>query len=1057
MNRFYTCYLGKFVLLGLVNLVTFITLYAQPSDLIFSEYVEGSGNNKALEIYNGTSSTINLSTYVLQLYSNGVSTPTASLTLFGSLAAGKVFVLGRTDADRAIIAVMDVGSSNLVAFDGNDALVLRKGGANGAVIDAIGQIGTNPGNAGWGNASISTVDKTLRRRKDICKGDADANNTFDPASEWEVFASNTFDGLGKHAVICGQLDQGPQVLSTQPLNKANGVAANVNIAIKFNEMVSLSANALSLIGSRSGKHAFTLSRLATNDTTDTFILDPQTDFLAGEIVQVSILASGVQDQDANDPPDNLVADYHFGFSISSSTVCNTAATWISEVQGSAATSPLEGQTVDVEAIVTADFQEQEDGSLLGFFIQEELFDYDDNERSSEGLFVYNNGFGPRINIGDRVRIRAQVAERDGATILTQVRDLKVCATKQDLPPAALIQLPQDSSTALEAVEGMRVSFPQKLTIVFNHELGETGELSLSSSGLQLQYTELNLPSVKNFVAYQQQKFNERIILDDRYTNTYRIPVYHLQVNKGNMLRLGNSVEGLSGILEFSSGNYRIRPLAPVAFTNDNPRPAAPRPAGDLKIATFNLLNFFNGDGAGGGFPTARGARTLTAFRLQTRKILQAIIQLDADILGLQELENDGGGNRSAAQELVDSLNALRGSGTYALSGPGVRYGADQIVVGIIYKTAKVRPDGGPVFLNSSNGIFLQNRLPLAQTFIDQRGEKFTLIVNHLRSKLGDGTGLNADILDGQSAYNQVRTDAIQEILTWVQGDPTRSGDPDFVMVGDYNAYEQEDPLRLLEASGYVNVVPAGQSKDFDGFLGDLDHIFASPTMARQFLQGAKWNINSVESLSRFQYDAADMLPGTTEDPIGDPFRCSDHDPVVAGFTLGFTKSMINGVVNKRNGEPLAGVNVALSGAAQAQNTSIIDGNFTFSNLNDGTYTVTPALDVQASEGVSTRDIIALQKHILGIKPIQNPYQLLAADVDNSGSITALDLVLMRRLILGLDTRFKAVPSWRFVEAGYVFKNPGSPWKEAYATSVRLSNLAGRAKVRFVGVKMGDVE
>jgi hypothetical protein len=115
------------------------------------------------------------------------------------------------------------------------------------------------------------------------------------------------------------------------------------------------------------------------------------------------------------------------------------------------------------------------------------------------------------------------------------------------------------------------------------------------------------------------------------------------------------------------------------------------------------------------------------------------------------------------------------------------------------------------------------------------------------------------------------------------------------------------------------------------------------------------------------------------------------------------------------------------------------------------------LDVQAAEGVSTRDIIALQKHILGIKPIQNPYQLLAADVDNSGSITALDLVLMRRLILGLDTRFKAVPSWRFVDAGYVFKNPGSPWKEAYPVSVRLSNLAGKGKVKFVALKMGDVE
>lgn len=1055
MHLFSTCCTGKIALTILVSFITFLGLSAQPTDLIISEYVEGSGNNKALEIFNGTAANINLSTYVLQLYSNGSNTPTASLTLFGTLGAGKTFVLGRTDADRAIIAVMDIGSGNLIAFDGNDAIVLRKGGANGTVIDVIGQIGVNPGNA-WSSNSVSTLDKTLRRRKDICKGDTDASNAFDPAAEWEVFPLNTFDGLGKHAVICGQLDQGPQVLSTQPLNKATGVASNANISLKFSEQVDLTTSSVLITGSRSGLHHYILTRQSTNDTTDTFVLNPANDFLAGEVVYVTILADQVKDQDANDPPDHLHADYQFVFSIASTTTCNSSATWISDVQGTGAVSPLEGQTVDVEAIVTAEFQEQEDGSLRGFFIQEESFDTDEDEWSSEGLFVYNNGFGSRVSIGDRVRVRAQIVERDGATILISIKDLKVCASKQELPPAAMIQLPQDSSTALERVEGMRINFPQKLTIVFNHDLGATGELSLSSSGIQLQYTELNLPS-QDFVANRNQKFSERIILDDRYTDSYHVPVYHLQGNAGNHLRMGNSVTGLSGVLEFSSGQYRIRPLTPVVFNNDNPRPAPPRPAGDIKIATFNLLNFFNGDGNGGGFPTARGARTLPAFRLQMRKILQAIIQLDADILGLQELENDGGGNRSAAQELVDSLNALRGAGTYALSTPGIRYGADQIVVGIIYKTAKVRPDGGPVFLNSSNGIFLQNRLPLAQTFIDRRDERFTLIVNHLRSKLGDGTGLNADILDGQSAFNQVRTDAIQEILAWIQGDPTRSGDPDFVMIGDYNAYEQEDPLRLLEAAGFVNVVPAGQSKDFDGFLGDLDHIFASPSMARQFVQGGKWTINSVESLSRFQYDAADLLPGTSEDPIGDPFRCSDHDPVIAGFTLGFTRSMINGVVVKRDGEPVAGVGVVLSGNSQAQASTISDGNFTFSNIDDGTYTLTPTLDVQASKGVSTRDIIALQKHILEIKPLQNPYQLLAGDVDNSGSISAMDMVLMRRLILGLDTRFKAVPSWRFVDASYGFKNPRSPWKEAYPVAVRLSNLAGRAKVRFVAVKMGDVE
>jgi hypothetical protein len=1031
-------------------------LNAQPKELFISEYIEGTGNNKALELFNGTSTSLALNAYVLQLYANGASTPSVSLTLFGSLAAGKTFVLGRTDADRAIINVMDIGSNSLMSFDGNDAIVLRKGGANGPVVDAIGQIGVNPGTA-WGNSTLSTLDKTLRRRQAICRGDTIATDVFQPAQEWEVFPLNTFDGLGKHAVLCGQLDQEPRVLNTVPLHKANNVASNVSIAIKFSEMVNLSGDWAQIWGSQSGRHLFALQTLATNDTTDTYLLDPQTDFLPGEVVTLTIRAAQVRDRDTNDPPDQLASDYHLFFRISSSTACNTGATWLSAIQGSGLQSPLEGMQVDVEAIVTGAFQEQEDGSLAGYFLQEELDHSDDDPRSAEGIFVFANGFGERVNVGDRVRVRAEVAERSGASSLIQLRDMKICATRQPLPPATPIQIPLDSSNALEALESMRVQFSQKLSIVYNHELGRTGALTLSSSGIQLQYTELNLPNVQAFEPYRAQKFRERIVLDDPYGNSYHTPVYHLRSNLGNMLRLGNSITGLSGIIEHSAGSYRIRPLAPVVFSNENPRPTAPSLAGDLKVASFNLLNFFNGDGAGGGFPTARGAATLGAFRLQMRKILQAIVQLDADILGLQELENDGGGIRSAAQELVDSLNALRGAGTYALSNPGVRFGADQIVVGIIYKTAKVRVDGGPVFFNSSSGIFLQNRLPLAQTFIDQRGERFTLVVNHLRSKLGEGTGLNADILDGQGPFNQVRTDGIQEILSWVQSDPTRSGDPDFVLLGDFNAYEQEDPLRLLEAAGYLNIIPAGQSKDFDGFLGDLDHIFVSPSMARQFVAGAKWNINSVESLSRFQYDAADLLPGTADDPIGDPFRCSDHDPVVASFTLGVTRSLIQGVVSQVSNEPIEGVSIGLSGLKSQQVQTLIDGNFSFSNLDDGSYVLTPSLGNSPSTGISTLDLIRLQKHILGIDPLRNPYSLLAGDVDNSGSISLRDLVLLRRLILGLDAQFSAVPAWRFVDASYVFKSPLAPWKEAYPSSIRLNNLAGRAKVKFVAIRMGDVE
>ena len=1042
-----------------LSLSIFIQVYsiAQASELFISEYIEGSTSNKALEIFNGTGSTINLNAYVLQVYLNGATSPTSSLTLFGSLQDGKVFVIGRTDADRAIINVMDIGSNGVMNFDGNDAIVLRKGGATGQIVDVIGQIGVDPG-IGWSNKDVSTNDRTLRRRKDICKGDPDSSNAFDPAAEWEVFAVNTFDGLGKHAVLCGQTDVEPQIVSVLPARAASGIATNANIVLEFSEPVILKGDWVTVIGSQSGLYTPSNARISISNAGNSYTLDPKTSFIPGEVITVQILAKQVQDQDANDPPDNLSADYASFFTITSSTACNTPATKISDIQGMEANSPLIGQIVDVEAIATGDFQDAETGSLLGYFLQEEEVDYDEEERSSEGLFVFANTFGSKVAVGDRVRIRAQVDEFFGSTILSKIRDVKVCASKLELPSPVAVTLPLDSATALETLENMRITFPQKLTIVNNHGLGETGDLVLSSTGIQYQYTEFNLPNTAEFSAYQARKYAERILLDDKFNGLYHTPVYHLQANAGNMLRLGNSVTNLNGIVDYSNNGFRIRPAALVVFTSDNPRPAPPKIAGELKVATFNVLNFFNGDGSGGGFPTSRGALNLTAFRLQLRKIVKAISKLDADVLGLEEIENEVFGPQSGMQELVDSLNVANGAGTYGFVSTGTKFGADQIIVAIIYKKAKVSPVGNPVFLKSNSGIFLQNRLPLAQTFVDQRGEKFTLVVNHLRSKLGDGTGLNADILDGQAAFNQVRVDGLQETLSWALGDPTNSSDPDIIMLGDFNAYQQEDPIRLMEAAGFVNLVPAGQSKDFNGFLGDLDHIFASPSMAKQFLGGAKWNINSVESLSRFEYPAADLLPGTADDPIGDEFRCSDHDPVIAGFTLGFTRSMINGVVAARTGLPLSNVRLVLSGITTTQNLTQGDGHFTFTNLDAGNYTLTPeSLDENATEGISTRDLIVLQRHILGITPLQNPYQLLAADVNNSGSITALDLVLMRRLILGLDKNFKAVPSWRFVDASYVFKTPRSPWKEAYPSQIKLTGLNGAAKLRFVGLKMGNVE
>ncbi|HEY9837235.1 MAG TPA: DUF4347 domain-containing protein, partial [Vampirovibrionales bacterium] len=163
-----------------------------PTDLFISEYVEGSSNNKALEFYNGTGSAIDLAAggYSVEMYFNGNTTATTTITLNGTVAHGSTFVLADSDANFAAIANQTNGSP---WYNGNDAIVLRK---NGIVIDSIGQIGVNPPGAQWTGGGVSTLNRTLRRKITITTGDTNPNNTFDPSLEWIGFPQDTFSGLG---------------------------------------------------------------------------------------------------------------------------------------------------------------------------------------------------------------------------------------------------------------------------------------------------------------------------------------------------------------------------------------------------------------------------------------------------------------------------------------------------------------------------------------------------------------------------------------------------------------------------------------------------------------------------------------------------------------------------------------------------------------------------------------------------------------------------------------------------------------------------------------------
>jgi Lamin Tail Domain/Bacterial Ig domain len=197
--------------------------------VLFSEYVEGTANNKALEIYNPSLTPLNLDTeqYVVMGYQNGATAAGYTIALTGSIPAQAVFVLANSSADASVLAVADM-TSGALTFNGNDAVVLRSGGASGTVLDSIGQVGFDPGIA-WGTGIVSTAEHTLRRMATVEEGDTDPSDAYDPAPEWDGFSQNTFDGLGSHTSDCS----GPPLPTSPLLNPVGNRLVTVSNTLQF--------------------------------------------------------------------------------------------------------------------------------------------------------------------------------------------------------------------------------------------------------------------------------------------------------------------------------------------------------------------------------------------------------------------------------------------------------------------------------------------------------------------------------------------------------------------------------------------------------------------------------------------------------------------------------------------------------------------------------------------------------------------------------------------------------------------------------------------------------
>ncbi len=263
--------------------------------------------------------------------------------------------------------------------------------------------------------------------------------------------------------------------------------------------------------------------------------------------------------------------------------------------------------------------------------------------------------------------------------------------------------------------------------------------------------------------------------------------------------------------------------------------------------------------------------------------MAALLELDAEIVGLMEIENDA--DDTALDDLVTALNAAAGEERYAAieepdTGGGL-FGTDAIKVAMIYQPGEVVPMGDAV--TTQDDAFAIARLPLAQRFRPAEGGKpFTVVVNHFKSKgCGGATGANADQGDGQGCYNAARVDQAEALLALVNS----LSDKDVAIIGDLNAYGEEDPVDVLESGGYVDLIDARldeadqYSYVFQGQAGYLDHALVSASLARRVTGVDIWHVNADEAL---------LLDYNTEfNPAGfyepDPYRSSDHDPVLVGL------------------------------------------------------------------------------------------------------------------------------------------------------------------------------
>ncbi|MBI5670193.1 MAG: lamin tail domain-containing protein [Chloroflexi bacterium] len=914
------------------------------ADLFFSEYIEGSSNNKALEIFNGTGTTINLATggYNVQMFFNGSATSPLTINLTGMVADGDVFVLAQASASAAILAQADQ-TNGAGWYNGDDAVVLRKGTT---VLDVIGQIGFDPGTE-WGSGLTSTADNTLRRKSTLCAGDPNGADAFNPAVEWDGFATDTFDGLGAHSADCGPAPTNPTATGAATPNAVESGETSL-LTVSVTPGSNPTSTGLAVVAD--------LSTIGGNPSQSFFDDGTNGDVTAGDNV-FSYRATVTGAPGAK----SLLVTVTDAQGRTASATINLnliAVISISQIQGSAHLSPLRNQIVTTKGIVTAK-------SNNGFWIQSQTPDGD--ESTSEGLFIFTSSAPTMVTVGDSVRVTGRVTEfRPGGsssanlttTELDRLVSITVLSSGNPLPaptvigsggrvppgsvinddgsgnvenqPPATFDAVTDGIDFYESLEGMRVQVNNAVVVGPTNGFNETWVLADNGANAGPR-------TARGGIFISPTDFNpERIQLEDT--------LYPGGANAWPDVSVGARLTSPAvGVVDYNFGNFEV--LVTQTLTVDRSTEvtrevtALAGSADRLTIATFNVENL------GGNAEAA-------AFASRANQIVNHLGS--PDIVVLEEIQDNNGATNDIVTDAIVTFNTLI-SAIQAAGGPAYAFAQinpadDQdggqpggnIRVGFLYNPARVtfnaRPGGDATTANSvfcntgapmltfnpgrvdpNNGAFFESRKPLAGQF-EFNGEQIFVIGVHFNSKGGDNP-LFGFTQPPVLVTEAQRVQQAQVVNSFANSILTCAPDASVIVLGDVNDFTFSLPVQTLKGGilhNLFDLLPANEqySYVFEGNSQVLDQMVVSRYLfnnAAPVYDVVHVNAEFTDQVSDHEPSVAmlrpvilvdiDIKPGSDTNPIN--LKSNGKVPVAILGSLDFDAAFVDPSTVTLAGAPVA--------------------------------------------------------------------------------------------------------------------------------------------------------